>query len=301
MKKISSDKVIYTFKPKMEEVEKVLPDEIFQVETNDCFYGQIKKEEQLVTEVDFSRINPATGPIYVENAEPGDILKVEILDIELPEKGVIVTVPGEGILGEMVERAKTNIIEIDGDFCYFNGLKIPVTPMIGVIGVAPSDETGEYPTGSPWKHGGNMDTKDITVGSIVYFPVNQPGALLALGDCHAVMGDGEVCVAGCEINSKVTLKLNLIKRKKIEWPIVETKDSWMIVASGKNLEEASKEAVKYAVKYLETGLKISWDDAYMLSSMILDLKISQVVDPNKTVRAVIPKSILSLRNLFEKL
>ncbi|MDI3472894.1 MAG: amidase [Thermotogaceae bacterium] len=301
MKKISSDKVIYTFKPKMEEVEKVLPDEIFQVETNDCFYGQIKKEEQLVTEVDFSRINPATGPIYVENAEPGDILKVEILDIELPEKGVIVTVPGEGILGEMVERAKTNIIEIDGDFCYFNGLKIPVTPMIGVIGVAPSDETGEYPTGSPWKHGGNMDTKDITVGSIVYFPVNQPGALLALGDCHAVMGDGEVCVAGCEINSKVTLKVNLIKRKKIEWPIVETKDSWMIVASGKNLEEASKEAVKYAVKYLETGLKISWDDAYMLSSMILDLKISQVVDPNKTVRAVIPKSILSLRNLFEKL
>jgi amidase len=285
----------------MEEVEKVLPDEIFQVETNDCFYGQIKKEEQLVTEVDFSRINPATGPIYVENAEPGDILKVEILDIELPEKGVIVTVPGEGILGEMVERAKTNIIEIDGDFCYFNGLKIPVTPMIGVIGVAPSDETGEYPTGSPWKHGGNMDTKDITVGSIVYFPVNQPGALLALGDCHAVMGDGEVCVAGCEINSKVTLKVNLIKRKKIEWPIVETKDSWMIVASGKNLEEASKEAVKYAVKYLETGLKISWDDAYMLSSMILDLKISQVVDPNKTVRAVIPKSILSLRNLFEKL
>jgi amidase len=201
----------------------------------------------------------------------------------------------------MVERAKTNIIEIDGDFCYFNGLKIPVTPMIGVIGVAPSDETGEYPTGSPWKHGGNMDTKDITVGSIVYFPVNQPGALLALGDCHAVMGDGEVCVAGCEINSKVTLKVNLIKRKKIEWPIVETKDSWMIVASGKNLEEASKEAVKYAVKYLETGLKISWDDAYMLSSMILDLKISQVVDPNKTVRAVIPKSILSLRNLFEKL
>ena len=301
MKRITSDKVIYSFKVEMKPVERVLPGEIFEVETNDCFYGQIKREDQLITEVDFSKINPATGPIYVEGAQPGDILKVEILKIELPERGVIVTVPGEGILGDMVKSAKTNIVKIKKDFCYFNGIKIPVNPMIGVIGVAPSQEDGEYPTGSPWKHGGNMDTKDITNGSTLYFQVNQDGALLALGDCHAVMGDGEVCVAGCEINSKVILKVDLIKNKKIKWPIVETENSWMIIASGKNLEEASKEAVENAVEYLMKGLNLSWDDAYMLSSMVLDLKVSQVVDPNKTVRASIPKDILTIDEVLEKL
>jgi len=285
----------------MRPIERVKPGEVFKVETNDCFFRQIEKEDQLVTEVDFSRINPATGPIYIEGAQSGDILKVKILEIKLPEKGVIVTVPGEGILGDIVKEARTNIVEIKNGFCYLKGVKIPANPMIGVIGVAPSEEEGEYPTGSPWKHGGNMDTKDVTESSTLYFRVSQEGALLALGDCHAVMGDGEVCVAGCEINSEVMLKVDVIKSKEINWPIVETNDSMMIVVSGKNLEEASKEATRTAVEYLMKGLNLSWDDAYMLASLVVDLKISQLVDPNKTVRAVIPKNILSVEKLFEKL
>lgn len=299
MKRIPSDKVIYTFSPHMNPVEKVKAGEILVVETNDCFFRQIEREDQLVTEVDFSKINPATGPIYVEGAEPGDILKLKILEIKLPKKGVIVTVPGEGVLGTMVEEAKTRIVEIENGFCYFEGIKIPVTPMIGVIGVAPFE--GKYPTGTPWKHGGNMDTKDITEGASLYLRVNQEGALLALGDCHAVMGDGEICVAGCEINSEVLLKIDLIKNKRIEWPIVETKDSMMIIASGKNLEEASKRATESAVEYLIKGLDLNWEDAYMLASLAVDLRISQLVDPNKTVRARIPKDILCMEKLFEKL
>ncbi len=149
------------------------------------------------------------------------------------------------------------------------------------------------------KHGGNMDTKIITKGSSLYFPVNQKGAMLALGDLHAVMGDGELSFAGLEIPGEVEIKVSVLKSKKIiEWPIVELEDRIEIIASGESLDLAMQEAARTAVGYLQEALKVSWGEAYVMSSLVVDLNISQVVNPKKTVRASIPKNILEIEDLL---
>lgn len=297
MKTVPKNNVVYAFKTDMEAVETILPPELVKFEANDALNGQIDSEDKLLQEIDFSRINPATGPIFVEGAERGDILKVKILDIHLPDWGVTVTAPDEGILGEMVKEARTRISKIEGGSINLKGFRIPARPNVGVIGVAPLE--GEYPTGTPWKHGGNMDTTDITEGSTVYLPVGQNGAMLALGDCHAVMGDGEVCVSGCEISSEVITKVDVIKDANIEWPLVETERSTMTITSGESPAKAIKEATKQAVEMLAAGLTLDWDDAYILASLVVDLKISQMVDPTKTVRAVIPKEVLPTKEILK--
>lgn len=301
MKVIKGDKVVYSFTHEMDHVEIIKPKETIIVETNDCFFQQIENEDISITELDYDVLNPATGPIYVETAEPGDLLKVRIISIDIEDKGVTVTIPKEGVLGDQAKESKIKIIPIENNHAIFNGIRIPVDPMIGVIGVAPKKEDGQWPTATPWKHGGNMDTKVIKAGSTLYFPVHQNGALLALGDCHALMGDGEVCFAGLEIPGKVTLEVDVIKNKSIEWPIVETEDANMIIASGDDLDDAIYKGTSEAVKYLQNGLNIGWEDAYILSSLVMDLQISQVVDPKKTIRASIAKSILSTEDLINSL
>lgn len=299
MKIIKGNNVIYKFANEMEYVHKISPKETFLVETNDCFFQQVQDENMIMSELDYDCLNPATGPIFIEGAEPGDLLKIKIIDIEVENKGVTMTFSGEGILGDQAAKTKARILPIKNGHAIFNGIKIPISPMIGVIGVAPSKEDGEWQTAAPWKHGGNMDTTDIKAGSTLYFSVNQKGALLALGDCHAVMGDGEICFTGLEIPAKVTLEADVIKNKKIKWPLVETKDATMIVASGDNVDQAIYEASSQAVNHLKDGLNFEWEDAYMLASMTMDLKISQVVDPKITVRASIPKNILSTEELIK--
>lgn len=301
MKTISNDYVIYSFKPQMEPVEKVKVKEVFKVKTNDCFYGQIEREDQTLDEIDYSKLNPTTGPIYIEGAEPGDVLKIKILDINVDSKGVALTLPSEGVLKDKSTKSLTKILDIKDEMCCFQGLLIPIDPMIGVIGVAPSQEEGEYNTATPWKHGGNMDTTDIRVGSTVYLGVNEEGGLLALGDCHAIMGDGEVSFSGLEVAAEVTLEVDLIKKKEIIWPLVETKNHTMVISSGDTVDEAMGFATNEAVRYLMKGLDISWEEAYLLSSLVMDLKISQVVDPKKTVRAAIPKTVLVTEKLLRSL
>lgn len=301
MKVIPGNKVIYKFSPSMEPIETIVPGDTIKVETNDCFFQQIDKEEQILTEIDYDRLNPATGPIYVEGAEPGDLLKIEIISIDVKDKGVAAVVPGEGALGDQVTKPIIRVINIQDDYAVFHGIKIPIKPMIGVIGVAPLDEEGEWTTDTPWRHGGNMDTTDIRAGSTLYFPVNQKGALLALGDCHAVMGDGEVCFTGLEIPADVVLKIDLIKNKTIKWPLVETEQDTMVIASGDSLEDAVYEATSQAVNHIKDSLGLEWEDAYMLASLSVDLKISQVVDPKMTVRAAIPKYILPVQQLIKSL
>ena len=301
VKLVSGDKVIYRFKPNMEAVETISPGDIIKVETNDCFYQQIISEEQVLTEIDYDRLNPATGPIYIEGAEPGDLLKLKIISIDVKDKGVAAVVPNEGALGDQVTKPVIRVIEIEDGQAIFHGIKMPIKPMIGVIGVAPADEDGEWATDSPWKHGGNMDTTDIKAGSTLYFPVRQEGALLALGDCHAVMGDGEICFTGLEIPAEVVLEVGLLKGKATKWPFVETDEHTMVIASGDNLEEAVYESAGQAVKHIQDSLGIDWEDAYVFASLSVDLKISQVVDPKVTVRAAIPKYVVSTQQLIESI
>ena len=172
--------------------------------------------------------------------------------------------------------------------------------MIGVIGVATAEEDGSWTTDTPWKHGGNMDTKEIKAGSTLYFPVNQEGGLLALGDCHAIMGEGEICFTGLEIPAKVKLKVDLIKDRKIEWPIVERENEFMILASGEDLDDAIYKGTDEMVKYLMELKDLSFEEAYMMASLLVDIRISQVVDPKKTIRAVVSKDIVSIDKLVNK-
>ncbi len=301
MKLISNKNVIYKFESKMDYVDTIISGDTVSFETNDCWTQQITSEDQIVTEIDYDILNPATGPIYIEGAEPGDILKIKIKSIDIIGKGSAVAVPNEGVLGDKVKGSRVKIIDIKDGHAIFNDIQIPISPMIGVIGVAPGESDGDWTTDTPWKHGGNMDTKDIKAGNTLYLPVNQKGGLLALGDCHALMGDGELCFTGLEVQANVTLKVDVIKSKKISWPMVEDEDSIMIIASGNTLDEAIYTGTDEAVKYLMQGLKFDWEDAYILASLIVDLEISQVVDPTMTIRARIPKKILSMDKLIKSL
>lgn len=299
MKRISGDKVIYAFAHDIKEIETVKPRVPFKVETNDCFFQQIYEESQVLNEIDYDRLNPATGPIFVEGAEVGDMLVVKILDVAPIDKGVAAVVIGEGAAGDQVKKSIVQVIDVVDNKAIYEGVEIPLDPMIGVIGVAPKEEDGRWQTNSPWKHGGNMDTKEIVKGTTLYFEVNQPGGLLALGDCHAVMGDGEVCFTGLEIPAVVTLEVDIIKDRQATWPILERENEIVFIASGDTLEDAAYEATKMAVDNIAKVRNIEWEKAYIIASMAMDLRISQVVNPKKTVRAAISKDILTIEAIFK--
>jgi amidase len=290
MKLVPKDKVIHAFSPHMDPVLRVGAGEIVQFETLDALGGQVQNEEDVMN-LDFSKVNPATGPIHVEGAKKGQTLVVEILDINISsDHGVIVAEEGFGVLKNVVKGFKAKILPICDGHVIFNDLSIPIKPMIGVIGVAP--EETEFPTGTAHKHGGNMDTKEITIGSKIHLPIFQDGALFALGDVHAVMGDGEVCVSACEVPAIVTVKLD-VENRTIEWPIVETKEDLYVLVSLSKLEDALEEATRVAVKMISEARKLSFEEAYMLASLIVDVGVSQLVDPNLTAKAKIPKRYLA--------
>lgn len=293
MKHFDARGVIYIFEPEMTPVGSVHPGERFTVDTHDCFHEQIFQEDQTLSEIDYERLNPATGPIYIEGAEPGDLLKLTIHNIRIAENGVAMVVPGEGVLGDSVKEGIIRILPIQDGLCRFAGFEFPIKPMIGVIGVAPSKASGSWGTVSPWMHGGNMDTSEMTSGTVLYLPVQAQGALLALGDCHAVMGDGELCFTGLEVQARVELTANIIRHAAQKWPMLETPDAYMVIASGDTIDEAIREATQQAIELLRQALVLSFEEAYMLASLYVDLKFCQVVDPKKTIRASIPKFVLT--------
>lgn len=294
--KLDSSKVFYRFDPDTPPAAHARPDDLVEFECLDALGGQIVSEEQTVASIDWNRVNPATGPLYVEGASPGDALTVKILSIELGEWGVIVTVPGEGVLPHLAKEARTRIYRVRSDTVEFMGFKLKARKMIGVIGVASSERA---PTGTPGRHGGNLDTRLISEGSIVYLPVEYPGGLLGVGDLHAAMGDGEVCVAACEVGGRVLARVNVVKGLAPKWPVVETKDASYLLISAEGLENALKLAVEEAVGLLSRAFRLDWYDAYMLASIALDFEISQVVDPRKTIRVRLPKELISTRRLLE--
>lgn len=267
--------------------------DVITVETNDCYDGMVVSEIDEENKIEKNRINPATGPIYVNGAEPGDTLVVEIMNITVKGNGVMRISPEFGVLKEKVKKSMFKLISISEGMINFNEkFKLPVKPMIGVIGTSPAaDNIGNE---SPGDHGGNMDTRDICQGSIVYLPVKVEGGLLALGDIHALMGDGETSGTGVEVSGEVSIRVDVIKDTKQVRPYIETENAYYTVCSAPTLEEASKFAVNDAVEMMMNKMNISFEDAYMLVSLTCNLIISQVVDPLMTVRMEIPKSLMGL-------
>lgn len=261
-------------------------------ETCDCFEDQITSSDTPFHELDWNRINPATGPVFVKGAEPGDILEVKIEKIQLADQGVMVTGPGLGVMGEELSENVIRMVPIrDGKAIFLDKVELPLNPMIGVIGTAPAG--GEVIScGTPDQHGGNMDSKVITEGSALYLPVNVPGALLALGDLHAAMGDGEVSVCGVEIAGEVTVTVTVVKGKQWKVPMVKTDKALYTIASEKLLDDAAVTAAKNMAAFLEAEAGIPKHDAIFLLSIGGNLQISQVVDPLKTARMELPLSVL---------
>lgn len=298
MRIIDTDHVIYTFEPGLKAVDTIKDGETVSIHTHDCFLQQVQSEQDLVTQIDFSQVNPATGPFYVENADIGDVLKIDILDIRVADKGAVVVLPGGGLLGGRVKDPMTRIVEIQDGMVDFLGFKRPIDPMIGVIGVSPGEDQLTAVTGTPGNHGGNMDTTDVRIGNTLYFPVREAGAMLALGDCHAVMGDGEICISGLEVQADVVLKVSVIKNVDLNWPIVESEDEIIVITSETTLEETVMSAGFEMTDLVRRVRNLKWEEAYMFNSLFVDFKISQVVNPHKTVRAVVKKDVLTMDDIL---
>ena len=264
-------------------------------ETLDCFGCQIQSENLLLGKLDWSNINPATGPLFIEEAQPGDVLKVEILNIELDDHGVMCDGPGNGVTGRAVTEESTKILPVADGMIQFNDkLSFPINPMIGVIGTAPAGNAID--TGTPGAHGGNMDCTRIGTGATLYLPVNVPGALLAMGDLHARMGDGEVEVCGVEIAGAVTVKVTVVKDCSLPTPFLINSEVAAAIYSAETLDDASVGATMAMHGFLMKELGLNEHEAGMLLSVTGDLRICQVVDPEKTCRMEIPVSVATAYN-----
>jgi amidase len=292
---VPKNRVIYSFDTQHRPVEFVEPGEAISLKTEDAFGGQVTSGNS-VTLLDWSKVDGATGPIFVKTAEVGDTLIAEILDVSVENRGVIVTVPKCGILKGKKFRSSTKVVELSKDFVYFDDLvRVKSSPMIGTIGVTPESRVS---TGSLGRHGGNMDVKEVRAGARLYLPVFVKGALFAAGDLHAVQADGELCVSAIEVAGEILLRFRLQKARRPEWPILETSDSYAILACGRTLDEAAKFATEAVIRALMREHGWSFEKAYMFASLAADLKINQVVDLKKGVRAVVSKDFLSLEGLL---
>lgn len=289
---LGSKNVFYSFSPELKPALLVEQGQEFILETQDCFSGQIKSESDLLDRLDWGHVNPATGPVYISGAKPGDIIGIDILEIKIGDDSRVVVAPGEGVPADMISRMETAVLKHKGDFLDFKGIaSIPIKPMAGVIGVAPKDR--DIPNGTPERHGGNMDCKIITAGCRVYFEVEVDGALFGCGDLHSAQGDGEIGVSGAETSGEVRLKAAVYPELKgLPTPFVETDDLVVTIFSAGSSDEAAIGAVKNMVHFLNRFAHIPENHAAMLMSMAGDLRFCQVVDPLKTVRFEFPKSVL---------
>jgi amidase len=278
MAKIGRDQVIWSFGPDLEPALEVEPGATVTFETNDCFTGQIRSENDLVTEIDLGRINGATGPVAVKGAEPGDSLVAEILDVRPIEWGVATLIPGFGQLIDRVRSPTTRMFEVrDGEVRMNERVAFPVRPMVGVVGVA--TEADVLSNGLAGRHGGNLDDHLHGKGARIYFPVRQPGGLFAVGDMHASMGDGEICFTGVEIAGEVDVRFELFKGKQARWPVTELPDRWVPHATADGYEEALRLVCEEAARLLVDEHGFTIEDAFIFLSVACDAGVAQACKP----------------------
>ena len=291
MVELDDEKVFYAFDKTLEPAMVVPSGTTVRVRTKDCFGNQIQKPEDELEGIDWDHTNPATGPIFVEGAVPGGALKVSVGAIEFDNKSVSCTGENEGVCGDRFNAWSTQVCEIDGDeLVWDERLRIPLRPMIGVIGVAP--EGDPINCGTPGSHGGNMDNTAITAGATLYFPVFADGALFGCGDMHAVMGDGEISVSGAEAAGWATVTLTAMPELKLVDPLIENATHFGVIASAETLDAAADRAVHEMVDLICDRTAEDPDKVVMLLSLVGDVQVCQMVDPEKTIRFMVPKYVL---------
>jgi len=236
-----------------------------------------------------------TGPIYIEGAEIGDVLEVKILAIKLAIPYAYNAFgPGRGYLPDDFPYAKIKIIPLDEKrmLAHFApGIDIPLHPFFGSMGIAPPESAGRFNSAPPWIMAGNLDNKDLVAGTTLYIPVHAPGALFEVGDGHAGQGDGEVDITALETSLVGTFQFIVRKDMHLKWPRAETPTHYITMGLNDDLNACATLAVREMIDFLVTEKHLSRDDAYMLSSVAADLHITELVDGNKGVHMMIPKSI----------
>jgi acetamidase/formamidase len=280
--------------------------EVVTFQTRDSGNDQIQPGDDVeaVRNLDFSRINPISGPIAIAGARPGDVLQVDILGIETRDWGWTAIIPGFGLLADEYPDPFVHVWAFDRERNraeFRPGISVPLDPFIGVIGVAPADP-GEHPTLPPRNVGGNMDIRFMREGTSLYLPVAVENAMFSLGDAHAAQGDGEVCGVAIETAATVTVRFSLHRSISLKTPEFDVSGALVRTSAehgyhattgiGPDLMEASKDAVRAMIAHLERKRGLAPDEAYALCSVAGDLKISEVVDaPNWVVSFFLPNNL----------
>ena len=235
------------------------------------------------------------GPIAIDGAEPGDALEIRFLEIEVVDDfAVNLFRPGGGTLPERFPYQGTRVIPLDRErnvVVLAPGIEIPMRPFFGSVGVAPPLASGRIGSGPPGFHTGNLDNKELVAGTTLFVPVHVPGALLAIGDGHAAQGDGEVDGTAIETSLRGKLQILLHKQARLKWARAETPDHIITMGLHPDLDEAAKLAVGEMVDYLVEEKGLDEDDAYVLCSAAVDLRVTQLVDGTKGIHAMLPKDI----------
>jgi acetamidase/formamidase len=296
----------YTFAASYAPVARLKPGDILETNTVDCFGNAIKKPGDTLSMAPGD--NPLTGPFYIEGAEPGDTLAVEILDLKVDSnQGIGALAPGFGAINStnytpmlnppIAEKIWFYPIDRAANTATFQALdskysvKIPLHPFFGCIGVAPSG--GEARSSIvPEAFGGNMDSPEASAGNTVYFPVNVPGAMLFLGDGHAAMGDGEIAGTAVEVPLRSRVQVRVIKGQKINWPRFENDQYIMTVGAYRPLDDALRIAFTELVAWIHKDYGLSEMDAYELLSEVGEIHLNEMVDPNYVVVARVKKKFL---------
>ena len=290
-------------------VIKIKSGETIEIDTVDSSGSQLSLNSNIdeLKKLDFSKVNPVTGPIFIENASEGDVIEVELLDFITSGWGWTAIIPGFGLLADEFTEPDLNLWKYDKnnpvESLYSSYGKVSLKPFVGTIGLA-LKEPGNHTIVPPRHCGGNLDIKDLSKGSKIRFPVQVDGGLLSLGDTHAAQGDGEVCGTAIESPMKVLIKVTLIKNIKINSPQFETfgpvsnhidqKGYFVTTGIGPDLMEGAKNSIRSMINLLVQKLNMPENKAYMFCSVCADLRISEIVDmPNWVVSCYFPKSVFN--------
>jgi acetamidase/formamidase len=302
-----SDKVHFTWDEGHEPVIAIEDGDTVVIETRDVSDNQITpdSDSSAIAGLDWARVYPLAGPIHVEGAQPGDTLAIEILDLRTRGWGWTAILPGLGLLPEDFPDAYLRVFDIsNGDMAYLrDDIAIPLAPFLGTMGVCPAGAS-EQPVMPPGSFGGNMDTRQLVRGTTLYLPVQVEGARFSCGDAHGCQGDGEVCVTGLEAPMYASLRFTLEKGRVLPapqyrtagplTPRVEGAGFYGTTGVGPDLYVAAQEAVRAMVGHLSGSYGLTGEDAYLLCSLAVDLKISEIVDAGQfVVSALLPEAIFS--------
>ena len=288
-------------------VTRIAPGETVEFNPVDSSGGQITPKSTVadIPKLDFAKVNPVAGPVYVEGAEPGDAIKVTLLHFAPSGWGWTANIPGFGLLADQFKDPALHIWKYDAQTLapamYGPGGRVPLKPFCGTIGLAPA-EPGLHSIVPPRRMGGNMDIRDMSAGTELYLPVEVVGGLFSVGDTHATQGDGEVCGTAIESPCSLAAKFELIKNAKLPFPRFTTpgpvarhmdvKGYEVTTGIGSDLMEGAKAAVSGMIDLLSTRYKMKPVDAYMLCSVCGDLRISEIVDmPNWVVSFYFPRLV----------